>query len=159
VTVTATDASNNANSCTFTVNTAADTEAPVVMCPSAQSLAVGSTLADYTSLVTTTDNCDPDSSLTIVQSPAPGTAFANGMTITMKVTDSSNNIGSCEFVINVIPDTEAPTITCPPDQELACNTTSIPDYTGLVTATDNQDPNPAITQNPVAGTAFTDGMT
>ncbi len=159
ITMTATDASGNNNSCTFTVNTAADTEAPVVICNSAQNLPIGSTIQDYTSFVTVTDNCDINSSLTIVQSPVPGTAFTNGMTVEMTVTDSSGNEGKCSFTLNLIPDTEAPTITCPSDQELACNITSIPDYTTLVTVTDNQDPNPTITQNPVAGTAFTDGMT
>ncbi|MCX2765202.1 HYR domain-containing protein, partial [Aquimarina muelleri] len=56
-------------------------------------------------------------------------------------------------------DTEAPVITCPSDQELICGTTTIPDYTGLVTATDSVDPNPMISQDPVTGSAFVAGMT
>ncbi len=157
ISIIATDASNNSDNCTFVVTTTADTEAPVVICPSDQNLAAGSTIPDYTSLVTVTDNCD--TSFTIDQSPVVGTLFTNGMTITMTVTDSSSNVGDCTFIITETPDTEAPVITCPSDQELACNTASIPDYTGLAAVTDNQDPNPVLTQSPAAGTTFTDGMT
>ncbi|MFI0430929.1 beta strand repeat-containing protein, partial [Mariniflexile sp. HMF6888] len=135
-----------------------DTEPPVITtCPGDQILVSGNILPDYTSLATATDNCD--AAPVITQSPIAGSVYTSGMTITLIATDKKGNTSNCTFIVSDNTDTEAPTITCPPNQELACNTTSIPDYTGLVTATDNQDPNPAITQSPVAGTAFTDGMT
>jgi len=81
------------------------------------------------------------------------------MTITLTATDASGNSSACTFIITKLPDTKAPEITCPGNQQLTCNDTVIPDYTGMANATDNEDPNPAITQSPVAGSAFVDGMT
>jgi gliding motility-associated-like protein len=88
-----------------------------------------------------------------------GSTFVPGMTITMTTTDSSGNTGGCSFIINREPDTEAPIISCPSDQEVACTVSSVPDYRGLLTVTDNQDPNPVVTQDPTAGSAVVDGMT
>ncbi len=155
ITLTATDASGNTSSCTFIVNQLADTTNPVITCPSNQSLAFGATVPDYTSLATATDNCG---SPAITQSPIAGAAFTDGMTITLTATDGSGNTSNCTFIINKLPDTTAPVITCPANQELTCTDTTIPDYTNLATATDAEDSNPAITQSPVAGAAFTDGM-
>ncbi len=158
ITLTATDASSNASSCTFTVNLLADTENPIITtCPANQLLAFGATILDYTGLATATDNCGVTP--TITQSPLTGTAFTDGMSITLTVTDGSGNTSNCSFIISKLPDTIAPSISCPATQELTCNDTVIPDYNGLATATDAEDPNPVITQSPVAGTVFTDGMT
>ncbi|MCF6361558.1 MAG: HYR domain-containing protein, partial [Cyclobacteriaceae bacterium] len=136
----------------------ADTEDPVINCPANQSLALGATIPDYTGLATATDNCD--TSPTITQLPVAGTAFVDGMTITLTATDGTGNSSNCTFIINQLPDTVAPTITfCPGNQQLTCADTVIPDYTSMATATDNEDPNPVVTQNPVVGSAFVDGMT
>ncbi|MCF6360711.1 MAG: HYR domain-containing protein [Cyclobacteriaceae bacterium] len=156
ITLTATDASGNFSSCTFIVNQLADTTNPVITCPSSQSLAFGAAIPDYTSLATATDNCGVAPAVT--QSPVAGTAFADGMTITLTATDGSGNTSNCNFIINKLPDTIVPEITCPGNQELTCNDTVIPDYTSLATATDTEDPNPTITQSPAVGSAFTDGM-
>ncbi|WP_206604248.1 HYR domain-containing protein [Aquimarina sediminis] len=156
ITMTATDASGNADTCRFVVNQSADTEDPVVTCPSDQNLSSGSTLPDYTGLVSVADNCD--SALSIVQIPAVGSPFTSGMTVEFTATDVSGNIGRCSIIITTSPDTTPPSITCPSDQELVCNTSVIPDYTGLVTATDLVDPSPVVTQNPVSGSVFVDGM-
>ena len=88
-----------------------DTEVPDVTCPSDQTLAVGSTLPDYTGMVTVNDNCDPDP--TLVQSPAAGSAYTSGMRITMTATDASGNSENCSFLVNDDTDTTPPTITCP----------------------------------------------
>ncbi len=158
ITLTATDASGNASSCTFTVQDV-DAEAPVIDCTPTAPITVGTTIGDYTGLLTSvTDNCDP--SPVIAQSPLPGSPFVNGMTITLTATDATGNFSYCEYIITVTPDTTPPVITtCPGNQQLTCTDSTIPDYTGLATATDNEDPNPTITQSPVAGSAFTDGMT
>ena len=81
------------------------------------------------------------------------------MTISMTATDANGNTSSCTFMVNSAPDTQAPVITCPADRTVACTTSTVPDYTGMATATDNQDPSPVITQSPLAGSTFTDGMT
>ncbi|MEP4091351.1 T9SS type A sorting domain-containing protein, partial [Reichenbachiella sp.] len=54
-------------------------------------------------------------------------------------------------------DTEAPLINCPENQQLECHQT-LPDYTALAEASDNKDENPDISQTPIAGSPFTDGM-
>ncbi|KAF2515222.1 HYR domain-containing protein [Flavobacterium foetidum] len=159
VTITAKDASGNSAECSFKINASADAAKPVITCIGNQTLSSGAVLPDYTKLVTVSDNCD--ASPIITQHPAPGTAFTDGMTVTITAKDASGNTESCSFKINqnIVPDTEAPKITCLNDQNLDCSTKTIPDYTKLVTVTDNKDLNPTITQHPVAGSAFVDGMT
>ncbi len=156
ITLTATDASGNASNCTFTVNELADTDNPVINCPGNQSLAFGAVIPDYTGLAIATDNCDANPVIT--QSPVASTTFTDGMSITLTATDASNNVSNCTFIINKLPDTTPPTITCPANQQLTCTDTVIPDYTNMATATDAEDPNPVITQSPTAGAAFTNGM-
>ena len=55
-------------------------------------------------------------------------------------------------------DITPPSISCPANQTVTCGTTVIPDYKGLVTTTDIVDASPVVTQSPVAGAAFVDGM-
>ncbi|MEM0577970.1 HYR domain-containing protein [Flavobacterium polysaccharolyticum] len=160
ITMTATDASGNFETCSFLVNVSADIIKPIITCAGNQTLASGTaTIPDYKSLVTATDNCDPSPKVT--QNPVAGSPFVSGMTITMTATDVSSNFETCSFIINasVVADTQKPVITCVGNQTLTCGTATIPDYTSLITATDNVDTNPAITQNPVAGSPFVDGMT
>ncbi|GGF21439.1 hypothetical protein GCM10011518_33290 [Flavobacterium limi] len=157
VTITAKDASNNTSTCSFKVNVAADVTKPVITCIGNQTLATGSSLPDYSPLIKVTDNCD--ASPVITQNPIAGSAFVNGMTITMTVKDASGNTETCSFIVNENADTESPVITCLVDQNVICTTSLVPDYTKLVTVTDNRDSNPTITQNPLSGSAFTNGMT
>ncbi|WP_163398822.1 HYR domain-containing protein [Flavobacterium fluviatile] len=156
VTMRATDASGNFQTCSFVVNASADTTKPTITCPGSQSLSCGSALPDYRSLITATDNCT--SSPTVTQTPAAGSVFTSGMTVTMRATDATGNFQTCSFVVNASADTTKPTITCPGNQSLSCGS-ALPDYRSLVTATDNCTTNPTITQTPVAGSAFTSGMT
>jgi gliding motility-associated-like protein len=156
ITITATDISNNSSACSFIVNSGADTIAPVLTCIGDQTLSCGSTIPDYTTLVTVTDNCD--TAPVLIQNPIAGTSFTDGMTITITATDISNNSSACSFIVNSGADTTDPVLTCIGDQTLSCGS-MIPDYTTLVTATDNCDAAPVLIQNPIAGTAFTDGMT
>ncbi len=159
ITLTATDISGNSADCTFLVN-ASDTEAPVITCPEDQELAVGDELGDYTSMATVTDNEDP--SPTITQNPLPGTVFSSDMTVTLTATDASGNSADCTFAVNATdtgaPDTEAPGITCPEDQEVPCGTLVVEDYTSWATVTDNADPTPVVIQDPAPGSPFTPGM-
>jgi gliding motility-associated-like protein len=156
ITMTAKDASNNSSNCSFQVNASADVSKPVVTCLGNKTLNLGAVLPSYTPIVTVSDNCD--ASPIITQSPIAGSPFVNGMTVTISAKDASGNLGSCSFIINETADTESPKIKCLSDQNIPCTTTKIPDYTKLVMVTDNQDPNPIVTQNPIAGIPFTAGM-
>jgi gliding motility-associated-like protein len=45
------------------------------------------------------------------------------------------------------------------NQQVSCNTTKVPDYTSVISVTDDKDPNPTVKQSPVAGSIYNDGMT
>lgn len=158
VTLTSTDASGNAKNCSFTV-TIADTTRPTITCPSNTNEYLDAnceiSLPDYTGAATAADNCDP--SPTITQSPVAGTTITGAGTVTVVVltaTDASGNTNSCSFSVTTL-DTIPPQLTCPANTtetlDASCDV-SLPDYTGSATATDNCDPNPAVSQTPVAGT-------
>ncbi len=155
VIMTVSDASGNSDTCRFTINKSPDTAPPTFSCIADQSLSCGTVVPDYTGLMTVTDNCD--ASPRITQTPAVGSAFTDGMEIIMTVSDASGNSDTCRFTINESPDTSPPTFSCIPDQSLSCSTV-VPNYTGLMTVTDNCDASPRITQTPAVGSAFTDGM-
>ncbi len=154
ITFYATDASGNVDSCTTTV-TIEDTIAPSVTCPGNQNQAVdascGYSLADYTGLMVTSDNCT--GSPIVSQSPASGTAQSGTITVTLYATDGSGNVDSCTF--DVIPnDTIAPVITCLADQMIAADANcmvAIPDYASMASGTDNCG-TPTISQNVMVGT-------
>lgn len=157
VTVTATDAATNYTNCSFTVNVPADVTPPAITCIGDQNLMAGTPLPDYSSMVTALDNCDKN--LTITQTPGPGSFITDGMNVVMSTSDNSGNEVNCSFIIHVVTDTHGPVFTCLGDQLLSCATTVIPDYTQLIAATDDFDPNPIVKQIPAAGTAFQEGMT
>ncbi|NNT71702.1 HYR domain-containing protein [Flavobacterium sp. IMCC34852] len=65
----------------------------------------------FTNCPAATDNC----SVSVTQSPLPGTPLAPGNhTVTLNATDPSGNTDSCTFNVLVI-DTTAPIINCPPN--------------------------------------------
>jgi Secretion system C-terminal sorting domain/HYR domain/Lectin C-type domain len=158
ITLTATDASSNSDSCTFTV-ILVDVTPPTILCPGDQTEDLDANCAfilpDYTGLATVSDGCDANPVVT--QSPIAGTIITNTTTVTLFAEDASGNINSCMF--DVIPlDVTPPTITCPGDQteDLDANCAfTLPDYTGLATASDTCDPAPSVTQSPVSGTVIT----
>jgi len=157
ITITAKDAAGNEATCDFIVDYEEDTESPAIECPDVQELIPGENIPDYTSLVEVSDNCD--SEISVTQSPAVGTPFTEETTVTLTAEDASGNTNSCTFIIEVIPDTEAPEITCPNNQNIACDVNVIPDYTSLVSVSDDRDSSPVITQSPAAGSEFVEGMT
>lgn len=161
VTLTVTDASGNSSTCTFSV-IPQDVTPPSVSCPPAQEVSFNAncefTLPDYTGLATISDNCDATPFIT--QSPGIGTTISGTTTVTITATDDAGNSASC--TVSVIPyDDIDPTISCPGDQledfTASCQFV-LPDYTGLATAADNCDANPAVTQSPAAGTTIS-GLT
>ena len=159
VTNTATDASGNTSSCTFTV-TVTDTENPVITCPSNLVLAADAGRCDRSNVtftVSATDNCGVPN---LVSSPASGSVFPVGLTtVTNTATDASGNTSSCTFTVTVT-DTENPVITCPTNLVLAadagrCDRSNV---TFTVSATDNCGV-PNLVSSPASGSVFPEGVT
>ncbi|MBN1187651.1 MAG: DUF2341 domain-containing protein, partial [Bacteroidales bacterium] len=162
VTLYAEDGSGNIDSCKFYVYTW-DTVSPnITLCAPTDTLYLNGTCQiaapDYTSLITVTDNCDGD--LTITQSPAI-TSILNGVDtteFTLYATDDWGNVDSCKFYVYTW-DTTSPNFTvCAPTDTLFLNSScevTVPDYTSLVTVSDNCDGDLLITQNPAATNTLT----
>ncbi|MEJ6777572.1 MAG: M12 family metallo-peptidase, partial [Crocinitomicaceae bacterium] len=152
ITMTATDAAGNQRTCTFTVEPV-DTIAPIITCTGnkIEHSGVDCTviLPDYTSLLTVTDDCDV--SPVITQSPVAGTMITSTTIITMTATDATGNQSICTFTVKLI-DVNAPIIACPENQTTCL--AIMPDYTGIVSISDNCDTSPTLTQSPVAGTSI-----
>jgi hypothetical protein len=163
VTLTATDNVGNINSCTFVITLKDQTNPVISTCPANMDVAVGAScsyaVADFTGLVTATDNCDTN--VAITQSPAVGTVLTGvgtTQTVTLTATDNVGNINSCTFVITLKDQTNPVISTCPANMDVAVGAAcsyAVTDFTGLVTATDNCDTSVAITQTPAVGTVLT----
>lgn len=159
ITMTATDEYGNSGTCTFNMLTV-DTIPSTIVCPSDTNLAVAAnclfTLGDYTAGAVLTDNCDPVSGLTVTQSPAPGTIVSTHQIITLTVTGGvPGTPQSCTFNGWLI-DTIAPALICPTGttQQYVNNscTTTLLDFTGGATVTENCPSSVTITQSPAPGT-------
>jgi CSLREA domain-containing protein len=110
VTSTATDASGNQDSKTFTV-TVNDTQAPSITCPAniVVDAPQGSCSAQVNFTITAQDNCP--GTVTVGSSPASGSVFPVGTTtVNASATDASGNTATCMFTVTVR-DATAPTIT------------------------------------------------
>ncbi|WP_435263269.1 HYR-like domain-containing protein [Tenacibaculum sp. nBUS_03] len=132
-----------------------DTTPPTITCPGNQEVPCHThEVPDFTSLVVATDLVDP--SPTVTQSPASGTRFTDGMTITMTATDSSSNSNTCTFILNRGSDTEKPVITCLTSESLFVNAT-LPNYFLKLTVSDSCTSifDFTYTQTPAQGTVFT----
>ncbi|MCI0518152.1 MAG: HYR domain-containing protein, partial [Woeseiaceae bacterium] len=103
VSCTATDVSGNSSQATFQV-TVTDSIAPVITVPagdvSVQIQSAAGAVYDYSSLVSISDNVDPQPVLSCV--PASGSTFAPGdTTVTCTGTDASSNSSTATFTISV----------------------------------------------------------
>ncbi|RUT71324.1 HYR domain-containing protein [Flavobacterium cupreum] len=155
--ITYTDESGNAASCDLTVHSVTpDKTEPVFTCIGDQTLDCGALLADYTNLVTATDNCG--GTITITQSPEAGTVFTPGMTVQLTAKDMAGNESYCSFTVNASADFIAPQITCIENQKVV-STLTLPDYSHLITVKDNCDTNLKVFQTPHYGADLVDGMT
>jgi len=115
-------------------------------------------LPDFTSLLGISDNCD--SNPQIAQNPAAGTLISGvDNEITLIVTDISDNFSSMLFNVAVM-DTSAPEILSTPAlQTVYANENCqyiMPDYSGLLLATDNCSDTIFITQSLAAGELISD---
>ncbi len=163
ITLTVDDGNGNTNNTTFDV-TLVDATLPALTSVVDRNENVDAscnfTLPDYTSLTTATDNCG---TATVTQSPAIGTVIsghATVQTITLTVDDGNGNTNNTTFDVTLV-DVTPPTLTAvasrAEDLDADCNFT-IPDYTGLTTATDNCG-TATVTQSPAIGTVISGHVT
>ncbi|MEA1874044.1 MAG: HYR domain-containing protein, partial [Bacteroidota bacterium] len=95
---------------------------PSITCPSDQNLNMdastcNATLPDYTSMVTVSDNCTAEGSISLSQSPIAGTTLSGGhnstQLVTITATDEMGNNANCSFTVTII-DNESPVLSnCP----------------------------------------------
>jgi hypothetical protein len=164
VTLTVTDDSGQADTCTATVTVIDDTP-PVITCPPDPSPISADAnceamVPDLIGDVVADDNCDED--VEITQNPAAGTTIGLGDTVvTITAQDEAENTTNCTVTITVV-DKTPPEIICPSDQTILGDDNweaTVPDLCALATITDNCDPAPDCAQNPSAGTTITGGDT
>ena len=159
VVCTATDASGNTATCTFTV-TVVDTEKPVITCP--QNIVVPADPLQCSAIVVypapmVSDNCP---GVTFSCNPPPGSSFPKGTTtVTCTATDASGNTASCSFTVTVV-DTQPPTITCPANMTTSTDPgqcSAVVNYPAPI-ASDNC-PGVTISCSPPPGSTFPKGTT
>jgi len=159
VTLIATDNAGNSSNCQFEV-VVEDNTAPELLCPDDQVVSVNSAceaiIDDYTNIAQADDNC----TVSISQSPSPGTVIGLGTTtVDLVATDLSGNTTSCSFQITTIDDT-SPTISCPGSDivvvDATCSST-LADYTSMAIFDDNCDV--SVSQTPLPGSILQPGMT
>ena len=149
----------DSSTCSFAV-IVVDTISPNINCLGTQNVSANANcqavLGDYSSVVSSSDNCDIP---TITQSPLAGATITGSELITMYASDNAGNMDSCFFLI-IVDDNIPPTISCPTDSNVYIDTNcmySLDDLTGFITVFDNCDPNLTITQSPSVGTLFNIG--
>jgi hypothetical protein len=161
VTCTASDASGNSGSCSFTV-TVNDTQAPQISCPA--NITRGTDANQCSAVVTyglptVSDNC---SNVGVPScSPASGSTFQKGTTtVNCFVNDASLNQSTCSFTVTVN-DTQAPQISCPANisKNTDANQCSAIVTYATATATDNCAGVGAVSCSPASGSSFPKGVT
>ena len=173
VTYTATDARNNARTCTFKVTVlgtnpcATDIVKPVFTnCPTNIALTTTGTTATATwTAPTATDNCTPPPTVTSTHNS--GAAFPIGTTtVTYTATDAKNNTATCVFTVTVTVTNPCETdivkpvfANCPTNITLTTTGTTATATWTAPTATDNCTPPPTVTSTHISGTAFPIGTT
>ena len=158
VTLTADDGNGNTQSCTFTV-TLKDVTKPAIICPANMTVAADvncSGVVGAHAPVSVSDNCNPNPSVT--QSPAPVTVLSGHndvKTVTLTANDGNGNTQFCTFTVT-LKDVTKPVITCPANVTIAAdaNCSGVVGAHSPVSVSDNCNPNPTVTQSPVASTVL-----
>ncbi|MFK7933655.1 MAG: HYR domain-containing protein [Saprospiraceae bacterium] len=162
--ITVTDEAGNERMCDFLV-TLEDNNTPSISCPSDQILPLdqncAAILPDYTNDAVATSDCLIGQGLTVTQSPIAGTPLSGHNSqyqITLTVDDGNGNTNTCQFEVRTEDVTPAD-FTCPLDRNETLNAScefTIPDYTSLITPTDNcaMMGDIEVTQTPLAGTVL-----
>jgi hypothetical protein len=131
------DASENQDSCSFTV-TINDTQKPHIICPAdiVQSNDPGECDAVVNYEVTATDNCDTNPVIEL-STPSGSRWSVGSHQVMATATDVSGNADTCYFSVQVN-DTEGPHVTCPDDIVIDNDPGACGAYVGfLVTGYDN----------------------
>jgi len=156
------DGNGNISTCDVVLTGDDDTDPLITVCPPARSIALdgscGLLVPDLTGELSATDNCTASGALTVTQNPLAGTLLPSGEgvthTVVMSVDDGNGNSSSCDVILTG-DDNSDPIITvCPPDASVVVDGSGnivLPDYTSLVSATDNCNSTPFITQSPAGG--------
>lgn len=152
ITVTATDASGNAEICTTQLTVRDTTPPTITLCPPNKTVeACGAGGAANLGTPVASDNCGTPSTT----SDAPSVFPLGTTVVTWTVTDTSGNTATCQQTVTGV-DTTAPAVTCPASTTIsvAANCQAVvPNVLGGVTATDACDASVSLAQSPVAGTA------
>jgi len=143
-----------------------DATAPTILtCASSKTVYAGANcqaaVPDLTGEIVASDNCS--ASLSITQSPAPGTLVEPGNTeVALTVKDASGNSRICKATVTVV-DATAPTIVTGASGKTlyaGANCQAVlPDLTSEIVASDNCSTSLSITQSPIAGTIIGPGST
>jgi len=136
---TATD--NCSNSETFDqVITIEDNTDPVITCPANQAQnapnGVNTTLTDYTTMATISDNCSSNANTTVMQLPLAGSTQNVGtINVTLTATDECGNNASCNFDVVITNTSSISWTNQPANTTIECDASNLPANTGSATAT------------------------
>ncbi len=166
ITLTATDAAGNVQTCTFEI-TPVDEAMPTIVCPPTQTILLDAAncdamLGDYTSMATVMDNCTDPGTIVVTQDIAPNTVY-NGLVppqidVVLTAEDESGNTAACTLTV-LIRDEVDPTVDCSAagvtialDED--CNGV-IPDLIPNLVTNDNCSATAlTISQSPAAGAQY-----
>jgi len=120
ITITVTDTSGNFTNCTADIIVEDNTDPVITVCALDQTLSADASchamVPDLTLGISANDNCTPNASLVITQSPLAGITIGLGITtVTITVEDIAGNSDTCTADITV-EDNENPIIDCLLDQ-------------------------------------------
>lgn len=143
LTVVVTDAHGATSEDSVTV-VVADTTAPTVACPSAQTVAAvancHAAVPDFAAMVVALDNCSASGALVRSQTPAAGSMVGLGShVVTVSVADEAGNLADCTVVL-IVADTTPPVGDCPAERTVNAGSDCmgvVPDFTAALLATDN----------------------
>jgi gliding motility-associated-like protein len=162
ITLLATDAAGNTNSCVFQL-VVKDTTKPKLTCPVIKYINVGvncdAQAPNLIPEVLVEEHCSPYNALLITQNPVSGTILSADQNVFVYVTDTAGNMESC-FTHVILVDTIPPSVTCPPTQTVSTNngcSFNITDFTGLVSASDNCSSTFLFNQLPSVGNSLATG--
>ncbi|MCB9204173.1 MAG: HYR domain-containing protein [Flavobacteriales bacterium] len=155
IVLTVEDGAGNSVNCSFEV-IPNDNTLPTLTCPSDQIVELDANcqfeLPDYTGSSVVSDNCT--ASIMPDQFPPTGTFIIASTEVTISVEDNAGNSEECTFVVEPEDNIDPVATVCPVDQVVQLNSNCeyiIPDFTGIMQATDNCDVELNYQQAPVAG--------
>jgi len=167
VVLTLDDGNGNESTCEFTLTLEDNSQPVFVECAENDTVSANNdcefVIGDYTGEVTVTDNCGDSSTITLSQSPTPGSTVQGTSTVVITAEDINGVQSTCSFIVVVEDDTDPiiDLLTCPGDQDVILDHDceyEIEDYTGSITVSDNctQPSLLNIVQSPAAGTLMTE---